>query len=101
MTQAYVEETGLAWPVVVDDSRSLYQAYGMLRGTWWNIWGPRTWLVYARLMLRGRRLRPSAADPDQLGGNVLIDPDGIVRLHHVGAGPADRPKVSEILRRAR
>jgi len=28
---------------------------------------------------------------------VLIDPDGIVRLHHVGEGPADRPAVSDLL----
>ncbi|MCP4445242.1 MAG: redoxin domain-containing protein [Myxococcales bacterium] len=101
MAKTYVEDTKLGWPVVIDEGRSLYRAYGMLRGTWWNVWGPRTWLVCARLLLRGRRVRPSEADPYQLGGDVLIDPDGIVRLHHVGSGPAHRPRVSEILRRVR
>jgi hypothetical protein len=28
---------------------------------------------------------------------VLIDPAGIVQLHHIGQGPADRPPVSLIL----
>jgi hypothetical protein len=27
----------------------------------------------------------------------LIDPGRIVRLHHVGNGPADRPSVKELL----
>ena len=33
----------------------------------------------------------------QQGGNVLIDPGGIVRCHHIGRGPADRPSVRVIL----
>ena len=33
----------------------------------------------------------------QRGGDVLIDPTGIVALHHVGNGPADRPPVETIL----
>ncbi len=28
---------------------------------------------------------------------MLIGPDGIVRLHHIGSGPADRPGVDVIL----
>jgi hypothetical protein len=28
---------------------------------------------------------------------VLVDPAGIVRFHHVGLGPADRPQVGAIL----
>lgn len=97
MAQAYVEDTELRWPILVDESRELYRAYGMLHGSRWDLWGPKTWLVYAKLLLRGRRLQSSSADVSQLGGDVLIDRDGTVRLHHVGAGPADRPSVSEIL----
>jgi len=33
----------------------------------------------------------------QQGGNVLIDPNGIVRVHHVGRGPADRPSVDRLI----
>ena len=38
------------------------------------------------------------ADIMQRGGDVLIDPNGIVRMHHVGKGPADRPGVEMILK---
>jgi hypothetical protein len=94
---AYVRETRLPWPLLLDPSRTLYAAYGMARGRWWQIWGPATWWIYARLIARGRRPRPPTGDVAQLGGDVLIDPQGSVALHHVGSGPADRPPVSALL----
>lgn len=94
---AYVRDTELQWPLLVDESRILYSAYGMERGRWWDIFGPAAWWVYAKLLVKGRRIRRPSGDVQQLGGDVLIDPAGIVRLHHVGAGPADRPSVSSIL----
>ncbi len=95
--RAYIEDTGMPWPILIDENRELYSAYGMERGRASDILGLRSWWTYAKLLLRGRRLRRSEGDVFQLGGDVLVDPDGIVRLHHVGNGPADRPAVSTIL----
>ena len=95
--RAYVEETGLKWPLLVDETRSLYRAYGMERGRFWDIFGPRSLAAYMKLVLRGRRPRAAAGDPRQLGGDVLVDRSGVVRLHHVGSGPADRPGVDAML----
>ncbi|HUW84501.1 MAG TPA: SelL-related redox protein [Phycisphaerae bacterium] len=97
VTQAYVGETNLRWPLLVDESRELYVHYGMLRASWWRIWGPATLWAYAKLFLRGRRPRKSGGDVSQLGGDVLIDPNGVVALQHVEVGPADRPAVEAIL----
>ena len=94
---AYVKESDMRWPLLVDESRALYSAYGMHRGKWRDILGLSSWWTYAKLLLRGRRLQRSSGDLRQLGGDVLIDPDGIVRVHHVGSGPADRPAVSSLL----
>jgi len=69
----------------------------MHRGSFWAILGPKSWDVYLKLLFRGRRLRVPAGDIYQLGGDVLIDPRGIVRLHHVGRTPADRPSVESLL----
>jgi hypothetical protein len=63
------------------------------------VWGPRTWWAYLKAILHGDRPRKSEGDIYQRGGDVLVDPEGIVRLHHVGKGPADRPSVDEILAR--
>ena len=99
--KAYVRETDLRWPLVVDASRDLYSAYEMERGRWWHIFGPAAWWIYAKLLANGRQLRRPTGDVRQLGGDVLIDPSGIVRLHYVGVGPADRPSISLILNVAR
>ena len=62
------------------------------------MWGPATLWTYAKLLLRGHRLQDSNGDVLQLGGDILIDPGGYVRLHHVGKSPADRPAVESMLR---
>jgi hypothetical protein len=95
----YVEETGLAWPLLIDAGRELYRGYGMLAASFWDIWGPAAWRAYFRELRHGQTLKKSAGDIFQRGGDVLIDPAGIVRLHHVGHGPADRPPVMAILER--
>lgn len=95
--RAYAEESGLDWPLLVDTDRSLYRAYGMEQGRWRDILGPAAWAAYFRLLARGAKLKRSQGDVAQLGGDVLIDPDGIVRLHHVGEGPADRPSVDQLM----
>ena len=95
--RAYASDLNLGWPLLMDASRALYRAYGMERGHWWNIYGPASLWAYFNLTLKGRRLQRPTGDPNQLGGDVLIDPDGIVRLHHVGVGPADRPETAQLL----
>ena len=98
---AYVKESDIRWPLLVDESRALYAAYGMQHGKWRDILGWSSWWAYAKLLLRGRRMHRSSGDLQQLGGDVLIDPAGVVRLHHIGTGPADRPSVSSLLDVAR
>ena len=93
----YVAETGLVWPLLVDTERTLYGAYGMGQARWRHLWGSATMRAYWREARQGRFPRVPRADTGQQGGNVLIDPAGIVRLHHVGLGPADRPSVESVL----
>lgn len=95
----YVADTSLSWPLLIDEHREIYRTYGMYEASFGDVWGPRTWWVYVREMLRGQSLKKSAGDAFQRGGDVLVDPTGMVRLHYVGRGPADRPSVDLILKR--
>ena len=79
IVEAYVRDTRLEWPILIDSPLEVYQAYGMNRGHWWSIFGPPAWWSYVKLLLRGRRLRMPSGNVSQLGGNVLVDPKGIVR----------------------
>jgi alkyl hydroperoxide reductase subunit AhpC len=95
----YVAETGLTWPLLIDAGRDVYHSYGMLAASFMDVWGPASWGAYAGALMKGQLPKPAHGDIYQRGGDVLIDPAGIVRLHHVGTGPADRPAVDTILRR--
>jgi len=94
---AYAKETELDWPLLVDKERSLYKAYGMLRGSWWSIYSPSSIWKYLKGIFRGQRPGKPGQDWSQLGGDVLIDPEGIVRLHYISRDPHDRPSVSNIV----
>ncbi len=95
----YVAETGLSWPLLIDTDRKVYHSYGMLAASFLDVWGPATWGAYANALMKGQLPKPAHGDIYQRGGDVLIDPAGIVRLHHVGSGPADRPSVASLLHR--
>lgn len=99
--ERYLSDTGLSWPILLDAERSLYAAYEIERGGVWDVWGPASWGTYLKLLLKGRRLRKPTGDVQQLGGDVLVDPQGVVRLRHVTANPADRPEISSILQLVR
>jgi len=94
---AYKCKTGLTWPLLIDAEKKLYSAYGMTKAGFKDIWGYRTWKAYLKEIVQGRLPKKSSGDIYQRGGDILIDPQGIVRLHHVGKGPADRPSVESIL----
>lgn len=96
MAKAYVQATGLHWPLLLDCERKLYTAYGMARGSWWAIYNPVSIAKYIWLIIVGQKPGKPGSDWRQLGGDVLIDPEGIIRLHHVSADPHDRPRLREI-----
>ena len=95
--RSYLAEMKFSWSVFIDHDRMLYRGYGMDRGRLRDIWGGRTWIAYMKEFARGRLPKYSGGDTLQLGGDVLIDPTGIVRFHHVGSGPGDRPSVGVIV----
>ncbi len=99
LARGYLEETSLSWPLLIDETRETYANYGMLTASFLDIWGPKSWWAYLKEIMKGRMPKKSHGDISQRGGDLLIDPGGIVRMHHVGAGPADRPAVEAILQK--
>ena len=97
MAKMYAAETNLKWPLLLDSDRQLYTSYGISRGSWLSIYNPVSIAKYIGLILTGRRPSKPGQDWRQMGGDILIDPQGIVRLHHISRGPHDRPTIQEIL----
>jgi hypothetical protein len=88
---------GLAYPVVTDESRASYRAYGLTRGPWWRIWGLRTLRAYGPLLGSGGRLRRPTEDTLQLGGDFIVDSNGVLVYGYRSARPDDRPPVDELI----
>ena len=96
---AYVERHRLPFPVLVDPTRDVYRAYGFGRGSVARVWGRRAARRYVEILRRDglRGLRAPTEDTLQLGGDVVVAPDGSLAWGFWGAGPDDRPTVDELL----
>ncbi len=97
----YAGGLNLPFPLLSDPERSAYRAYGLSRGSFWTIFGPKIVWTYVKLMARGRLFRGIQADPYQLGGDFVVDGQGILRFAYRSADPADRPSADRLLEAVR
>ncbi len=91
----------LRYPVVADETRDVYRDYGLGRGSWWRIWGPRALLTYARLVRAGRKIERPREDTLQLGGDFVVDRDGRLAYAFRSNAPDDRPPVDALVEAVR
>ncbi len=87
----------IPFPLLSDPERAAYKAYGLRKGSLWSIFGPKTVWQYVKLIACGRLFRGIQADPFQLGGDFVIDGQGIVHFAHRSEDPADRPAMDGLL----
>ncbi len=95
--RGFQRRLGLTYPVLADEARATYRAYGLGRGSWRRVWGLRTMKAYGRLLRAGRRLRLPAADTLQLGADFIVDAEGRVAYAYRSVGPDDRPSVDDLI----
>ena len=95
----YANRNRLPFPVLTDPTGEVYRAFGFGRGALRRVWGWRAGLTYLRLLARGRwrDLRRPTEDTRQLGGDIVIAPDGTIAWGFWGPGPDDRPSVDAII----
>lgn len=102
MAKSYVKNTQIDFPLLLDEpGEKTYNAYGMQRANWWALYNPLSILKYIYLILTGTRPGKPGKDWNQLGGDVLVDPNGVVRYHYASQSPHDRPSVDTILETVR
>ncbi len=97
----YARDLRIPFPLLSDPERGAYKAYGLRKGSFWSIFGPATIWTYVKLISRGRLFRGIQADPFQLGGDFVIDGQGIARFAYRSEEPTDRPSADRLLRAVR
>jgi hypothetical protein len=86
-----------AFEVWVDPEREAYRAWG-LGNRWLGLLNLGTVRLYARAFTHGKGWRPRQWDLGQLGGDAVLDANGVVRLWHAGRTPDDRPSIEALIR---
>jgi peroxiredoxin len=99
-TKVWLEETQSPFPFLLDPEREAYRAYG-LQASALRAWSPRTLWYYLKAAWQGREWLGKRGDTDQLGGDFIVDRQGIVRLAQPSRDPLDRPSVNQIFKTLR
>ena len=91
----FAQDFALPFPVLSDGTEAVYRAFGLGKGL---AIGPRTIVEFVRLAWQEGGLHWPAGDIMQIGGDFIVDGEGIIRYAHRSEDPTDRPDASELLR---
>jgi len=94
--RAFREDMGITTPIFVDPSRATYRALGMRRGLLGTL-SAKTLLHAARALKRGFRQGRTQGDAFQLGGVLVIRPDGSVSLRYLSSEAGDHPPEADVV----
>jgi len=95
--QKWLQETCSPFEVLLDREREVYRAYQLERSLW-RAWHPRAlWLYFNRWIKRETFYDAHGDDTSQLGGDFIIDRQGVLRLVYPSRDSTDRPPVDDLL----
>eukprot|EP00105_Crassostrea_gigas_P044785 XP_019928933.1 PREDICTED: uncharacterized protein LOC105343367 [Crassostrea gigas] len=98
--QQWLVKTSCPFPMLLDSQRKVYTAFGLHRFVS-KVWGVEEMVYYAESMAKNIPLpNPSQYvndDPQQMGGDFIIDKDGVVQYMYCSKKSIDRPSVQDIL----
>lgn len=93
--RVWKREGQVSFPFLLDTNRSVYRTYALERSVL-RSWHPRNLWFYFKRFLQGQPLPRIKADPNQLGGDFVIDLNGYVRLANYSKDATDRPSVEKL-----
>lgn len=91
----FAEEFALPFSVLSDVTEEVYRTFGLGKGIAIR---PRTIVEFVRLVWHEGGLHWPVGDIMQVGGDFIVDREGIVRYAHSSEDPTDRPEAAELLR---
>jgi peroxiredoxin len=95
--QALCDRFDAPFRCLADPQRDTYRAFGLKRGSLWEVVGPPVYAPGLRAAARGHYVERAIGDVMQLPGTFIIDREGIVRWAKVARHAADHPSVGEIV----
>lgn len=95
----YAATNELPFPILIDSKRAAYAAYGLGRGSVARVYGWKSIRRYIEILRAGNSgpMKRATEDTLQLGGDFIVDADGLLAYGFWGAGPDDRPSVDDLV----
>ena len=93
------DSQGVDLDMLVDTGRAAYRAAGAKKATFGELLGPRVVLRGMRRAAASRvRQGRTVGHPAQLGGVLIVMPDGSIPYAHLAADASDNPPNEEVLK---
>ena len=91
------EETGITFPILVDDKRQAYRAAGLRSGSLFHLFRQDNSLARQRARVAGHRQHKLGKNPFQLGGSFVFGPGNVDLYMHVSQTFGDNAPPADLL----
>ena len=95
--QAFREESGIGFPLLVDERREAYRVVGLKVASLLDVARPANLLGGLRAFGAGHRVGRIGQDPMQLGGSFVFGPGNVDRFVHVSETFSDSAPIDTLL----
>jgi AhpC/TSA antioxidant enzyme len=91
------EETGINFPLLVDERREVYRAAGLRSASIFHIWRRDNAAARKRARAGGHHQHQMGKDPFQLGGSFVFGPGNVDRYAHISRTFGDNAPLSALI----
>jgi len=95
--RAFREESGIGFPLLVDEAREAYRAAGLQKASLWHLLRADNFAARRRARASGHRQHKLGKDPFQLGGSFVFGPGHVDLYAHVSRTFGDSAPVEDLL----
>lgn len=95
--RAFRDETGIRFPLLIDEKKQAYRAAGLRKGSLLHILRPFNTAARKRARETGHQQHRLGKDPFQLGGSFVFGPGNVDLLAHISETFGDNAAVSDLL----
>jgi len=94
---AFKKQFSISFPIICDPEKTLYQTYGLGRGSLAGMASPVFLLKGLKTLARGHLPGMPQDDIRQMPGVFLISTSGTIRYAHYSKDPSDNPSIEALL----
>jgi peroxiredoxin len=95
--EAFVRDTGIPFPVLVDDDGEAADAASVRTLNWLNLLHPRTWRATREAGRRGHHTARPGKRVRQIGATFVVAPGDVVRYEYLDDDSTDHAPIADVL----